>query len=305
MSGRQMHIMVQGQRLMPQYMWINEYRPYSGKVLDKVVLLIPVYQMGKRCWSLQRAAIERLNPRPAKIIFCENNSTDRTLQEILGWEYPHEIIRVWFSRMAASIPGHEYDGIAHARDLLLTKARHMDLDYAIFLDDDTIPESPDFIQRFIDNGLDLCGGAYSRTFGDGKVYLASKWSTKQSMSEMPYGNDPKMQKVIGEAVARANKSENGYLCFGGLDSAKLYKVAITSGGALALSRKVLEDKRLQFYPIHHELTDGVPKTSEDFGFCLLARSLGYEVYVDGRIRFAHMDTGNKNRPWIINKRFQF
>jgi hypothetical protein len=49
---------------------------------------------------------------------------------------------------------------------------------------------------------------------------------------------------------------------------------------LALSRKVIQDKRLNFYPV-------LEGYSEDFGYCSKARELGYEIWVDGTVNVGH------------------
>ncbi|MDP3012758.1 MAG: hypothetical protein Q8M92_00860, partial [Candidatus Subteraquimicrobiales bacterium] len=87
-----------------------------------------------------------------------------------------------------------------------------------------------------------------------------------------------------------------YIIFSSCDRL-LYKVALTSAGCLCLKKDVIKDKRLNFYPIRHDL-GSKEGCSEDFGFCLLAKSLGYEIFLDGNTRLAHLMDYNKKRPWI-------
>src|SRR5208337_3014652 len=87
---------VDGFRVSLPLIWIKEDTPFQGSIAKGVVLLIPVYNTSFRCWNVLERALYRLDPLPEKVIFCENNSEDITLDLLKNFKLPHEIIRVWF-----------------------------------------------------------------------------------------------------------------------------------------------------------------------------------------------------------------
>jgi len=216
--------------------------------------------------------ILQLDPKPDKIIFCENNSTDGTLEKLINFPYPHEVIR-FYTREPREIPfSNAYDIIAHARQLLLTRARQIDLDYAIFIDSDILIKSEDIITSLTDWKVDVVGGAYLRWFPEG-LHVASLWKTPKG-SFMPWrlytaNGFKQMKKAIQE-------------------------VYVTSAGCLCLSRKAIQDRRANFYPI--------PKGfSEDFGYCNQLRNIGYEIWLDGITILTHRIRGNW-KSWNLRRK---
>lgn len=301
-------IEVEGFKISFEMLWIKEDTPFLGKTAKGVVLLVPVYNTSMRCWNLFNRALERLDPMPEKVIFLENNSIDDTLNLVWNVKYPHEVIRVWFRDDATKGPLHEYDGIANARDLLLTRARTYGAKMAIFLDDDCIPRDKDFIQQFIDNKLDICGGTYTREFVEGNL-VASKWWI-EALDDMPV-ETPEKRKAVVATIDQARIKNFPMMAFDYIDfvEGKLYKCSVTSAGAMALGEKVLQDRRLNFAPVPHHLSRHPLGTSEDFGFCLLCASLGYTIYLDFKIKFGHLGSTSqffiKERPWVVDSDFKY
>jgi hypothetical protein len=298
-------IEIEGFKVSFTLLWVRDDTPFLGKVAKDVVLLVPIYNTTRRCWKVFERALYRLDPQPEKVIFCENNSVDNTLELIEKFQLPHEVIRIWFKEDAAK--GQPYEPIANVRQLLLTRARTFGANIAIFLDDDCIPQDKDFIQRFLDNiyydnNLDICGGSYTRDFPQ-ETMVATVWSIDAPIKDMPKGTVPIIKRGIAKEIRKARQLNLNVLGFKyqDYDEGKIYKATCTSAGALALSRKILNDKRLNFVPIRHDLAKQEEGASEDFGFCLLAGSLGYSVHLDFRIKFAHLGAMSnetaKNRPW--------
>jgi hypothetical protein len=290
-----------GYKLSFSMLWIRDDTPFSGTVAKGVVLLVPVYNTSQRCWSIFEKALYKLDPLPEKVIFCENNSTDNTLELISNFKLPHEVIRLWFKKDAASTPEHAYDTIAIVRDMLLTRARTYGAKLAIFLDDDCIPERRDFIQMFLDDNLDICGGTYTRDFPEG-FFVASKWDVHLSLNIFPKSDlDIEGFKKKG-CVAVLFTYETLER-----DGRRIFECSCSSGGALAFGQKVIQDRRLEFYPIHQSNWGGIH--AEDFGFCLFAGELGYKVYLDFAVKFAHLGLVStslqKKRPWIEDEYFEY
>lgn len=210
--------------------------------------------------------IHLLDPSPDKIIFCENNSTDDTLFKIGECKLDYELIRFWTKPWKEVAKIDRYLTIAVARQFLLTKARYLHPDYAIFLDDDIFPKDKDMIEALTTWGLDIIGGSYLRSFPSG-IYLGSLW--KDLTGRYKYTTHKKRYKPLDEPEA-------------------------TSAGCLCLSRKAIQDRRLNFYPRPKE------DSSEDFGYCLRARELGYKIYLDGLVTLTHR-LRKKDRAWMVLK----
>lgn len=247
----------------------------------KTCLLIPVYNSAGTLPRLFRY-LRRLDPKPDMTFFAENNSTDATLW-LIRKHYrnePHRIIRVWFRGDAVDACSSVYEPIAHVRQLLLTAARRFDPDYAIFLDSDVYPLSPNLIAILTGWQKDIVGGSYVRLFSDGP-YLASKF---------PVEGRPDLYRYYTVPFA------------------PLMEPIITSAGCLCLSRRVLRDKRLNFWPMY----EGDKRASEDFGFCLRARELGYKIYLDGTAvlwhdlsHVAHVKPWSRSGPNMPYVKFRY
>jgi glycosyltransferase involved in cell wall biosynthesis len=225
----------------------------------KIILLVPVHNVAKR-FAEWEDCIYQLRPKPTKVIFCENNSYDNTLELLKNFSLPHEIIRFWIKDDAQAHQG-PYCNIAHARQLLLTRARHLDPDYAIFVDDDIYITTPSALQIMASHKKDIVGGTYLRLFPEG-LFIASKWKYPDGRIQLRDWVEEPFQEIH-----------------------------MTSGGFLCLSREVIQDRRLHFFPL---LDD---ESAEDFGFCLLAHDLNYKTYLDGIVRLQHGDR-HRHRPWF-------
>jgi len=231
-------------------------------VLD-VILLVPVYNCSN-IFNEWASFIKKLKPKPSRIIFCENNSTDDTLKK--AWNFKMkgvktEVIRYWTvdPRNREVFPFENcYDTIAHARQLLLTRARQLDPDFAIYIDSDIYLQDTDTINTLTIWNKDIIGGAYRRVFPEG-LYVATLFYVSPILKE-------RYKKWIKYKKLNAN--------------VLIHEVHATSGGCLCLSRKVIQNRKVNFFP--------VPKGySEDFGYCKTARDQGFKIYLDGILRLGH------------------
>jgi len=229
--------------------------------MKNVVVLTPT--VGNRAYFHEWAKwIKRLSPEPRKVIFYIDENDYGTWKRLAKWKFPHEIIRTPLT--TKNTKRLRYNRIAEIRQILLNRAKELDPDYAWFVDDDMFIKDQKALEKLTYWDVDIIGGLYPRIFPFG-IRLASKWF---------HPNYPKpMWKMYENVPVR------------GLD-----EVAMTSGGCLLLSRKVIQDDRLHFYPMEFTCA------SEDFGFCLLAREYGYKIWVDGRVGLAHFISG-KRKDW--------
>lgn len=236
----------------------------GSDVLTKTLILVPVYNCTKTLPSFFRCLYD-LNPQPNLYVFVENNSSDDTLQQVRRFKHPHKIIRVWFRKDAAMCNTNRYIPIAHIRQLLLTFARNYNPDYAIFLDSDVFPRTKELIDNLTRWRKDIVGGGYLRVFPDA-MWLASKW---KHPNQSGYEFRRKIQKTLDEPW-------------------------ITSAGCMCLSQRIIQDKRINFFPV-------IPNASEDFGYCLQAREHGYKVFLDGVIKLEHyIPEKIPTKPWSRN-----
>jgi hypothetical protein len=65
-------------------------------------------------------------------------------------------------------------------------------------------------------------------------------------------------------------------------------------GCLCLSNKVIQDRRINFYPI--PIIEKEKPVGEDMGFCYQLTKFGYKIHMDGLVRLEH-EIRNRQRPW--------
>ncbi len=236
------------------------------------IFLTPVFNVSDiiEDWAYY---IRKLNPKPSKIIFLENNSNDNTLKMLYDLDVgtEKEIIKIHTINPKELPFKKAYDIIAHVRQLLLTRCRQLNPECAIFIDSDIFIKTPDIITGLSMWGEDIVGGAFIRHFPEGP-HVASLWKTDNS--EKPY------RLYSPEGFRKLNKA--------------LHEVHLTSTGCLYLSRKIIQDRRVNFFPLKKGY-------SEDFGYCYEARQAGYKIYLDSLTILTHRIRG-KWKAWNKKRR---
>jgi glycosyltransferase involved in cell wall biosynthesis len=236
--------------------------------IPSISFLVPTYNNSK---VLQKTLsyFDKLYPQPTYYIFMTNNVKDNTLTILDKWFDNHEdsivIVRNFPKDINKDSP---YTGIALARQILLDKARELNVDYGIFIDDDIFLADEDFITKITRNKKDIIGGAYYREYQRGKF--------------------------LSYLVINDGKSK-----FFNKQFFNTFEVAAVGGGCMCISNRVLMDKRLNFYPIAQYNPD-VNKNAEDFSYCVSACKLGYEVWVTDQLKICHYQIHNA-RPWRVKK----
>jgi GT2 family glycosyltransferase len=232
----------------------------------KTIVLCPVYN-SERLLPIWFEMIQHLDPKPDEVVFAENNSTDSTLQLISDWEFPHKVIRIWVKDKPIKNP---YLVMAHIRQLLITYARNSGCDFAIFMDSDVLAMDEGFVELITRDDADLVGGAYMRMFPQG----------------------------LGVAAYFKGSKRGRYRIVKALDKKYQYATAV-GGGCMCLSRDILGDRRVSFFPL--EKGD----IAEDFGYCLKASRMGYAVFLNGDLDMRHLDTTNIPKPWTVNSKGKY
>lgn len=253
----------------------------------KVIFLTPSYNSERtlrRCLNLAKNLVDK----PFKHIFVTNNCMDRTNEIIdkyltvvegrrITWDFPDDfVLRI----------GDPYANIAIARNRLLLEARkEMEADpsikYAFFLDDDIYLVDRETIGKLASWGADAISGPYKRIFflEDGPVLAATFVDLLKNPPDF----------------SRYWRYQNPV--------APLMMPYFVSAGCMLISRRVIMDRRVRFWPIYKrpDFVPGGEDTSEDFGFSMLLRTLGYEVLMDGTINVGHdLNRTGRNRSWYVN-----
>lgn len=142
-----------------------------------------------------------------------------------------------------------------ARNLLTDEALETGADRVLFIDSD-MGFQKDMMERLaadMDEGRDFVCGLYFRRRIPTVPILA--------------------KKVDGNLLTYIDYPKN-----------QIFEVAAAGFGACMMSTKMLRDVKeafgAPFYPLNGE--------GEDYSFCAKARSLGYKLYCDSRIKVAHV-----------------
>ena len=244
--------------------------------MGKIIGMTPAYNDTKVLQAFFDS-LDKNSPNIDYHLFCTNNCTDSTNSLIDRYLKKHDGERITLTLPNDLMTTIEepYAGVGIARQYLLRRARRLaesqaKFSHALCIDTDIYATEPDGIGRMAEWGADLIGGSYLRPFPEGK-YMASKF-------EFPKRGEYRLVEKIFYNICEP---------------------FITSAGFLMMSRRLLLDDRMHFFPIYKILDNGLysKDTSEDFGFCLLAKSLGYKLYLDGTVKLTHL-VGEKQRSFV-------
>lgn len=159
----------------------------------------------------------------------------------------------------------------HARNTACQSALDHGFQYLFFLDDDVVAPV-NTIQSLINLNVDIASGLY---------YRRAMPIHPVALLDTPSGPQP-LQNLIG-----------------------VQKVDFVGAGCLLIRRNVLEKMASINGKMWFEWTldKDLPgrKLSEDFEFCRKAKAIGYDMYVDTRIRCSHIGLaassyGNEYKP---------
>ena len=241
----------------------------------KVVWVVSFYNSA-HLLPLFFKCLKRLSPQPDLYLFTENNSTDRTLAMLANVKAPHEIIRLWFAKDAIARTNGEVP-LALTRQTVLARLRQLKPDYAFFCDSDVLVHSHDAIPCLISYDYDLVGASVARFFPEG-LALAVKWQRKDGSYQLRTHLDFPFDDTI----------------------------AMVGFGLVCIKDEVLQDKRINFYPLLPALSpDGT--TGNDFGYCIRMKQHGYKIAIEGLVDAEHIiyDYHHEVKPWTVGKPFMY
>jgi len=216
--------------------------------------------------------LRRLNPQPHLYLFAENNSTDDTLKKITEFEFPKEIIRLWFRKDTGKMYSNPFVPIGHIRQMVLTRLRQLDPDYVIWCDADIFVKTRDVVDVITTWEVDCIAVRMLRIYPEG-LLLSAKW-------KHPY-------------------KKNLYWMMNSTRLAFDDTPLMVGFGIACLSRKVIQDRRINFVPIPLNPFTKEDLTSEDFGYCVQMKEHGYKCCLDGIVVADHViyDPQQRMKPW--------
>jgi CxxC-x17-CxxC domain-containing protein len=265
-------------RLLPAYAMPRD---------PNVILLMPI-QNATKYWPQVSESLYELDPQPSFYIFAENNSTDDTLKLISQFDRPKEILRFWFRDDALDFCETQVDLIGIVRQFLLQRAQKLNPDFAIFLDSDISVSSRNLINRL------------------------TMWSDNSIIGGMYQLHHPHPSAVVEPFITEKHVWKRSSYPTSGLKEIS----GEMSGGCMCLPRKVIQDRRLRFYPVKHDsykehetLTVGQEvalgrggsskwHVGEDVNYCWRAWFLDYRLFIDYGIFLEHLSCNDNNiDPW--------
>lgn len=131
---------------------------------------------------------------------------------------------------------------------------------------DVLVQSPDMIPVLTGYKKDMVSGTPLRPDRD---YLCLPVLFYPSYLRQSPSEEVQVQIPSGEWVAVRTRPQTAF-----------QEVYAAGMECLCLSRTIIQDKRLSFYPV-------IGQYSEDFSFCIKARKLGYEVYLETAVKLLH------------------
>jgi hypothetical protein len=246
-----------------------------------------------------------LNPQPDYYLWSENNSSDgtrRILERRVSNSFGREELlgKFGFSRDAAV--GKPYSVIARVMQALWERARQLNPEFVCLNAADQFPVSPDIIGVLEDWNVDFVFGRVIRVFPEVKdgFTVSARWkhpldSTKTRMRIVKAN----LKWLIPHKLLVARPAGTPIPIF---DDRLLM-----GGGFNCYSNRLLQDKRLNWYPIPDKPEGSKEQPSEDFGFCLNMLRLGYKICMDGITVTDHVvyDVKHKVKAWSVNVRKPF
>jgi hypothetical protein len=228
--------------------------------------------------------LSKLDPKLTRHIFVTNNCTDDTNRIIDSGG--HERISYDLHPDFVMKMKDPYSALAVAWQRLLRRARevlHGDqtLTHVVYLDTDVFVKDVNALTKASKWCKDILCGSYLRDFPDGR-FLATTFQVNEEVARL---------------LAMYKNRRGEYYHFGSIfyDIIRPY---VSSAGFMMLSRDIVLDDRINFFPIYRIGTDGVVRseTSPEFGYQLKARTLGYETWLDGTIELSHYVSA-RHRAW--------
>jgi GT2 family glycosyltransferase len=249
----------------------------------KYLLLVPCYNAA-HLLPFFFQSLKNMNPKPDYIVWSVNNCTDNTVQMLRDFsDIPSEIIELPdFPRDFAKTHG-EYAAMATVRQCLWERARQLNADWTLMCDQDEFAVTIDILDILSGWNVDYVGArvlSYSDKEENYKV--GASWHNSKSKGSH-YGLCHEIEIIPNELIV-ARPAE--------ISSSFLDPSPIWVWGFCCFSRRLVQDRHLYFHPI-------LKGYGEDVGFCVRARRLGYQPYLDGIVIVDHVvyDAKNTVKAW--------
>lgn len=140
-----------------------------------------------------------------------------------------------------------------------------DYDYIMWIDSDIV-FTPQQFQRLLNHNKEIVSGIYM--MDDGKHFATCKEWDEEYFKKHTHFQFLSPKDIQGKEV--------------------LLKVVYTGMGFMLVKKDVFESMKYPwFMPIKKEIGDMVDFTMEDVAFCLKAKEMGFEIFVDPTVRVGH------------------
>lgn len=241
------------------------------------------------------ASVERMSPKPTRIIFTHNNCTDKTADVLKQFKsyssVPCDIYELFFAKDETAKRG-VYSVMGDICQFLWLKARDYSADWTYLTACDTFAASPDILSILSDWDVPYVTARVMRSFPEG-ICLSAKWR---------HPTDPALFRMCKPRAVFRWLTPNK-LCVArplacGIPLGRNGETTLFDDSALMASgfhcyrRDLLWDARLNWTPIP-------VGCSEDFGFNKSMRELGYKVCIDGVAIVDHVvyDCVHERKAW--------
>jgi len=261
----------------------------------KYLLLVPV-RNAEHLLPFFFQSLREMNPKPDYIVWCTNNNTDKTIKLLKQFQkanslriidVPSEIIQLPdFPKDFVKKYG-AFEAMALVRQRLWERARELNSEWTFMCDVDEFAVSTGILGMLSDWDVDfVVARMFMGTAKDGKMYIAGRWEPDLGMYFKPVIRALIPNKLI---VARpAVPAPNA-----------LDPTPLSAEGFYCFSRRLVQDRRLNWHPRLILPNVDLKEISEDCGFCYKTRKLGYKIHLDGITLVDHViyDSKNKLKPW--------
>lgn len=259
----------------------------------KYLMLVPCYNV-EHLLPYFFDSIERMTPKPNKIVFSIHNITDKTTEMIRDFNAINtELITLPdFPKDFAKKYG-EFENMAIVRQKLWNRAREINAKWTFMIDSDMFCVTK--------NALDVLSNRNKDFVVTMQIHRALHYEGRQVFvsakflnGERPYANATVL--TLKDGLVVACPTDNLQPFYSGIEWA---------GGFYCFSQKFVQDRRLNWHPIiemteqEKRLNKYYRQAAEDCSFCHKARELAYEIFLDGLVKNYHVieDPTKPKKAW--------
>lgn len=240
----------------------------------KILVASPTYQGMQYCQKQFLKTINNLNYNNYDVLIVDNSEEDKNFNLL---KENKNINVIWDK----SYEKNKLLRLVNSRNKIINYALENNYDYILMMDSDVIPPK-NIIQELVDCDKDIVSGLYSNYFIiDGKTqYMPVAWTalTEKEFKEIK-------QKIQLPDFVKSHLDLRAHLTNKEADSNKLMQVVIPSAGCMLISKNVFSKVKYQI--LDTQDMNNI-RTTDDIGFILNARKLGFNAYCNTKVKCNHL-----------------